>query len=93
MIITEVFVLPVCELTIERAERKLDLLEKPLIIFQQYQNEGKNPLFMLRYNGRRRHGDNTDRDKQVKQEDPTTPGTGSSTNGEIGKPTTMTGMI
>ena len=75
-----------------RAERKLDLLEKPLIIFQQYQNEGKNPLFMLRYNGRRRHTENiAERDK--KEEDAASPGIGT-TNGDAGgKPSMMNGMI
>jgi len=62
-------------------ERKLTAHEKPLIIFQQLQKEGRNPLFMLRYAGKPRaegERDREDRDKNgsartVSGEDPTTP--------------------
>ena len=50
------------ELTLER---KLSSNEKPLIIFQQLQKEGRNPLFMLRYAGKSRsEADTRDRDRE-----------------------------
>jgi hypothetical protein len=50
-------------------ERKLTANEKPLIIFQQLQKEGRNPLFMLRYAGRERpEGDHRERDREHRSE-------------------------
>jgi len=47
------------------AERKLNSNDKPLIIFQQLQKEGRNPLFMLRYAGSKgRSGGGEERDSE-----------------------------
>ena len=44
-------------------ERKLNSHDKPLIIFQQLQKEGRNPLFMLRYAGSKgKYGGGEERD-------------------------------
>jgi len=44
-------------------ERKLNSNDKPLIIFQQLQKEGRNPLFMLRYAGSKgKYGGGEERD-------------------------------
>lgn len=45
-------------------ERKLSANEKPLIIFQQLQKEGRNPLFMLRYQGKNERERDRDRDRE-----------------------------
>ena len=46
-------------------ERKLNSNDKPLIIFQQLQKEGRNPLFMLRYAGSKgRSGGGEERDSE-----------------------------
>jgi hypothetical protein len=56
--------------------------EKPLIIFQQLQKEGRNPLFMLRYAGKGGRLDSDHRDDRDYRngsarvrvdDDPTTP--------------------
>ena len=68
-------------------ERKLTANEKPLLIFQQLQKEGRNPLFMLRYAGKSRSESERERDReerdhrngssrataQNKEEDPISP--------------------
>jgi hypothetical protein len=74
-------------------ERKLTANEKPLIIFQQLQKEGRNPLFMLRHVGKGRsedRGDDSSREyrngsaRGMRDDDPTTPKTAGVTTASDG---------
>jgi len=65
-----------------------------LIIFQQLQKEGRNPLFMLRYAGKSRSNETErDREKGSKEDDPTTPKLNIISNGDVGKSPAANGMI
>jgi len=60
---------PCASKSTDTLERKLSSNEKPLIIFQQLQKEGRNPLFMLRYAGKGREGDHErERERRERQQ-------------------------
>jgi hypothetical protein len=58
------YFLPFLYIGLTRKERQLSANEKPLIIFQQLQKEGRNPIFMLRYAGKSRSEAERDRDER-----------------------------
>jgi hypothetical protein len=64
-------------------ERKLNSNDKPLIIFQQLQKEGRNPLFMLRYAGSKgKYGGGEERDPDREYRNGSGSGSGGGSRGQ-----------
>jgi protein STE50 len=56
---------PHCMSELTCVERMLASHEKPLIIFQQLQKEGLNPLFMLRYAGKGQYSGQKEKEDEM----------------------------